>query len=97
MKRSPVLRAFDPICGMWLEASQIVATFTYIGWTYTFCSLECCDLFARAPDRHVVRLAHDPEAHIAHCCPNQRQLQDTQAASGDPTIAGIGRRPGEGD
>jgi len=79
MKRPPQSRAFDPICGMWLEVSQIVVTHTYIGRMYAFCSVECRDLFAWAPDRHVVRLAHDPEAHIAHCCPVQRGAGPTSA------------------
>jgi YHS domain-containing protein len=67
-------RFFDPICGMWLDADKVTITFTYIGWTYAFCSEECRDLFVQKPDVHVVRLAQDPEAHIAHCCPHQRGL-----------------------
>jgi YHS domain-containing protein len=72
MKRPPVSRFFDPICGMWLEAGQVAATFSFIGWTYAFCSEECRDLFAQKPDVYVIQLAQDPEAHIAHCCPTQR-------------------------
>lgn len=75
MRRALKTRMFDPICGMWLEPGEIAATYIYIGQTYGFCSKECRDLFARAPDRHVIRMAHDPEAHTAHCCPIQeRQL-----------------------
>jgi YHS domain-containing protein len=97
MKRLPASRLFDPICGMWLEADEVVATYLYIGRTYAFCSMECRDLFARAPDRHVVRLAHAPEDHIAHCCPNQRHPDASQAASSDAMITDIARRPYEGD
>ena len=57
---------------MWLDAVEVSITFTYIGWIYAFCSEECRDLFAQKPDVYVIRLAHDPEAHIAHCCPRQR-------------------------
>ena len=45
MQRPAVSRFFDPICGMWLEAGQVAATFSFIGWTYGFCSEECRDLF----------------------------------------------------
>jgi len=72
MKRPPASRYFDPICGMWLDAVEVRITFIYIGWTYAFCSEECRGLFAQKPDVHVIRLAQDPEAHIAHCCPRQR-------------------------
>ena len=86
MKRRPVSHVFDPICGMWLDVDQISITLTYIGWTYAFCSVECRDLFARTPDVHVVRLAHDPEACLGHSCPFLRQ-----SASGDTlNIARVG-------
>ena len=64
---------FDPICGMWLEAAQVVARYTYIGRAYGFCSTECRDLFAQKPDVHVLRLGHDAESCIAHYCPHQRR------------------------
>ena len=97
MKRPPVSRFFDPICGMWLDAAEVTITFSYIGWTYVFCSQECRDLFAQKPDVHVIRLAQDPEAHIAHCCPNQRGSDGGQAASGDPATEGICRELNIGD
>ena len=97
MKRPPVSRFFDPICGMWLDAVEVTITFTYIGWTYAFCSQECRDLFAQKPDVHVIRLAQDPEAHIAHCCPNQRRSDGGQAACDDPTTEGICWKLNTGD
>jgi YHS domain-containing protein len=97
MKRPPVSRFFDPICGMWLDAVEVTITFTYIGWTYAFCSEECRNLFAQKPDVHVIRLAQDPEAHIAHCCPKQRGSDGGQAASGDGATEGIGRELNGGD
>lgn len=72
MNTSSSARVFDSICGMWLEPQHIMATYTYIGHIYRFCSAECRDLFARTPDIHVLRLAHDSEGCIAHCCPLQR-------------------------
>ena len=64
---------FDPICGMWLKPDQIHATFHYIGRDYWFCDAECRDLFAGAPETHVVRLAHEPRLSIAHRCPILRR------------------------
>ena len=81
MRRPPVSRFFDPICGMWLDAVEVSITFTYIGWTYAFCSEECRNLFARTPDVHVVRLAHDPEACMGHQCPCLREAALGCAAS----------------
>jgi YHS domain-containing protein len=81
MKRAPVSRFFDPICGMWLDAAEVAITFSYIGWIYAFCSEECRDLFAQKPDVRVIRLAQDPESHIVHCCPAQRAVGRTRAAS----------------
>jgi YHS domain-containing protein len=78
VKHSPATHVFDPICGMWLDVTQASITLTYIGWTYAFCSFECRELFARAPDVHVIRMAHDPEAYPGYWCPFQRQ-----SASGD--------------
>jgi YHS domain-containing protein len=65
-------RLFDPICGMWLAPEQVAATYTYIGRTYSFCSGECCELFVRRPETHVVRLAYDPETYVADDCPVRR-------------------------
>jgi YHS domain-containing protein len=64
---------------MWLAPDQVAATYTYIGWTYSFCSAECRALFVRKPDVYVVRLAYDPEACIGHICPVQREKAAHQA------------------
>ncbi len=84
--RSPAW-VFDPICGMWLAPEHVIATYTYIGYMYAFCSMECHDLFVRAPDVHVLRLAHDPEACIAHYCPLQRH----EASASDEFIPPLSR------
>jgi YHS domain-containing protein len=78
---SPTVSAFDPICGMRLEASQIAASCVYIGQTYAFCSVECYDLFTRAPEIHVTRLAHEPEQSAGHVCPLQRRMRADSAES----------------
>jgi YHS domain-containing protein len=63
---------FDPICGMWLEGDKGTVTFAYFGEMYPFCCEECRDLFARAPEAHIVRLAHEPTTSAGHRCPYQR-------------------------
>ena len=64
--------AFDPIAGMWLESNKIAVTYTYLGETYAFRCEECRDLLARAPEAHIVRLAHEPRNSAGHRCPYQR-------------------------
>jgi YHS domain-containing protein len=70
---APSERVFDPICGMWIEAGCAELTLEYIGQTYAFCCAECRDLFARAPERQVARLAHEPGQSAGYCCPNRRR------------------------
>jgi YHS domain-containing protein len=65
--------AFDPVCGMWLEPREVVATYVYLGQTYGFCCAECCELFRHTPDACLVLLAHEPGQSIGHRCPRQRQ------------------------
>lgn len=64
----------DPMCGMLMTESQVVATYHYIGQTYSFCCDECRDLFAHAPEQVIVQLAHEPEGYWGHRCPRQRKL-----------------------
>lgn len=68
----------DPICGMKLLPDQVAATQTFYGRVYAFCCIECRDIFARAPERHIVSLAHDPERHAGHQCPTRRSRSRTQ-------------------
>ena len=70
--------AFDPVCGMWLEPSQVAATHTYLGRTYSFCCTECRDLFVRDPGTPIVLLAHEPGQSIGHLCPGLRQALASQ-------------------
>lgn len=72
---------FDPICGMWLEPEQVAITYTYLGRSYGFCCTECRDLFARVPEAHLARLAHEPGNSAGHLCPYQR-LADKGPAAG---------------
>lgn len=59
----------DPICGMDLQANQIAATYAYMGQTYSFCCVECRDLFAHNPEKCVVCLAHEPRWCVGLRCP----------------------------
>jgi YHS domain-containing protein len=63
----------DPICGMHLDLQQVVATYTYLGQEYGFCSHECHDMFSLIPERYIIYLAHEPEGHWGHRCPRQRE------------------------
>lgn len=64
----------DPLCGMLLAESQVVATYDYLGQTYSFCCIECHNLFARAPEQYIIELAHESEGHCGYPCPQQRTL-----------------------
>ena len=66
----------DPICGMLLTESQVVTTYHYIGQTYRFCCTDCHDLFASAPERYTVQLAHEREGHCGYPCPQQRTARN---------------------
>lgn len=63
----------DPICGMWVDGDQSVATVRYFGRDYRFCSEECYELFVRAPESIVTLLAHDPVGHYRFLCARQRE------------------------
>jgi len=78
---------YDPMCGMWLAEDKITATYTYFNQTYVFCCDECRDLFAQAPEAHIVRLAHEPGTSAGHRCPHRRLER------GGPTDRAAERKP----
>jgi YHS domain-containing protein len=43
----------DPVCGAKLRPGEEVASTTYAGQTYHFCSVECRKAFERDPKRYV--------------------------------------------
>jgi YHS domain-containing protein len=67
-----VVHSQDPMCGMHLDTDEIAATYVYIGRIYTFCSIECHDLFVRSPEQYMLLLAHDPQGHCGFPCSLQR-------------------------
>jgi len=78
--------AFDPVRGMWLAPDQVAATYTYLGQTYAFCCTECCELFARDPETHIVLLAHEPGQSMRHRCPSQRRALTGQQRDADDAL-----------
>jgi trehalose synthase len=68
---TPAGRAFewlsrrDPVCGMAICAGPHQTT-TVGGVTLSFCSTECRDKFAAAPERYLGRPASAPEPADAH-------------------------------
>jgi class 3 adenylate cyclase len=46
------IHARDPVCGMRLGSSDIATVTTRRDKPYSFCSLECSRIFAKAPDRY---------------------------------------------
>jgi YHS domain-containing protein len=45
--------ATDPVCGMRIDPDDAVATATYDGETYYFCSQVCHDAFTADPSSYV--------------------------------------------
>lgn len=82
MNTKPKTHVIDPICGMRISVNGAADSYTFIGVTYYFCSVECGEVFKRAPERHVVYLAHEPgNEHYGYCCPAQRRLRSRHGAN----------------
>jgi YHS domain-containing protein len=43
----------DPVCGMKIKPEDAVATIEHDGTTYYFCSQDCADAFAEAPEDYL--------------------------------------------
>ena len=43
----------DPVCGMRLDPADVATVTQWQGRSYSFCSQECADIFAEAPERYV--------------------------------------------
>jgi len=83
----------DPLCGMLLAESQVVATYDYLGQIYCFCCTECYDLFVRAPEQYIIQLAHESEGHCGYPCPQQHQL--SVLLTGEQTAGAVDSLEGE--
>lgn len=42
----------DPVCGMRLEPADVATVTRWQGTSYSFCSQECAEIFADAPERY---------------------------------------------
>ena len=47
----------DPVCGMEIDSSKVVATVVAGGQTYYFCSKPCHDKFRAHPDQYTKKEA----------------------------------------
>ena len=47
------MKVKDPVCGMTIEESDAVATSTYQGKKYHFCSEDCKRTFDESPEDYV--------------------------------------------
>ena len=61
----------DPICGMPVNGSSVIAEAVYIGVRYFFCSEECYQIFVHTAVQCITELAHGGD-NIGHRCPSQR-------------------------
>ena len=56
----------DPVCGMTIDPARALASSTYNGRTYSFCSRGCETRFNLAPDQYAIG-AEEP-AESTSCC-----------------------------
>ena len=59
--------AVDPVCRMEIDPAKAVASSTFNGETYYFCSRGCERKFAAAPDAYVDTVASQAAASSS-CC-----------------------------
>ena len=53
----------DPVCGMHVEEEKAAARVEHKGATYYFCSAGCKERFEENPEKFLLRLEEDKEAH----------------------------------
>lgn len=47
------MKVLDPVCKMTIEEKDAVATSTYKGMTYYFCSIHCKETFDKNPEAFI--------------------------------------------
>jgi len=55
------MKVLDPVCDMTIEQEEAVATSTYEGKLYYFCSQSCKESFDRSPGEFLSKYAHSQE------------------------------------
>ena len=53
--KEPPMKVTDPVCGMTLDADQVVAKVEHAGTTYHFCSEACRKRFVAEPGKYAGR------------------------------------------
>src|SRR5512139_409857 len=74
------MKIIDPVCKMTLEDSEAVATSTYRGKTYYFCSMPCKEDFDKDPGAYAEDKAEhgklaDPEKSAVYTCPMHPEIK----------------------
>lgn len=57
------MKETDPVCGMTLDADQVVAKVEHAGKTYHFCSEACRKRFTAEPGTYVSRASQESGGH----------------------------------
>ncbi|MFN3480936.1 MAG: heavy metal translocating P-type ATPase, partial [Thermodesulfovibrionales bacterium] len=70
------MKVTDPVCKMTIEDSEAVATSTYKGITYYFCSRNCKDKFDSNPDLFLEEKAAEPSKKgVVYTCPMHPEIR----------------------
>jgi len=89
------MKIIDPVCGMTIEEKDAIATSTYKGTTYYFCSEACKKDFDKNPEAFIgERIVVSPkmgESGITHTCPMHPEV--IQAESGSCPKCGMALEP----
>lgn len=70
------MKVIDPVCKMSIEDGEAVATSTYKGITYYFCSRHCKDKFDSNPDVFVMGKTTEPsKTDVIYTCPMHPEIR----------------------
>jgi len=61
--KEPLMKVADPVCGMTLDADQVVAKVEHAGKTYHFCSEACHKQFVAEPAKYAGRGSQESGGH----------------------------------
>lgn len=76
------MKVTDPVCKMTIEDKDAVATSTYKGTIYHFCSRNCKDKFDKDPDAFLVeKTATPPTKGVIYTCPMHPEVRQTEQGS----------------
>ncbi len=76
------MKVTDPVCKMTIEDSGAVATSTYKGVTYYFCSTHCKNKFDSNPDVFLVGKAPEPlKTGVIYTCPMHPEIKQEEPGS----------------